>query len=337
MESNIIKIVGQIAGIGGLALGVLLIIFRDVLRQKIFPALSKEHAFRIIRLIIVFTFLIAVIGIAAWVYTLSLAQRNEKILPEIQQQSEIQSQSNSVIVFSQKFQILNLSQEISNAKKALRQKKNKAADKSVGNTTNTNDNSVSDAIKNHELYHSIDNSMATPMNCDNPPASACLNCFPVAYGRITGCNDFALIDAKIRGEEHYSINEEDWKNGIAAHSGDEIVAIIQINNGAADNATINPIAKNVLIQFEVDNEPKLLHFIEVKVKSDNTNNLEGRFKILTAENERLEIISNSGEIHDLFGNKLLSGINMGNNILNIGDLRNRWEDAIFISFIIKVI
>lgn len=72
MESSILKIAGQIAGIGGLALGVLLLIFRDVIRKNIFPTLTKEQAYRLIRLIVILAFAIAVFGILAWVYTSKL-------------------------------------------------------------------------------------------------------------------------------------------------------------------------------------------------------------------------------------------------------------------------
>ena len=64
-----LKLVGQIAGIGGLALGVLLLVFREVIRKSIFPMLAAEHAYKIIRLIVFLTFLIAAGGIAAWVVT----------------------------------------------------------------------------------------------------------------------------------------------------------------------------------------------------------------------------------------------------------------------------
>ena len=37
MDLNILKTLGQIAGIGGLALGVLLILFREVIRKRDLP------------------------------------------------------------------------------------------------------------------------------------------------------------------------------------------------------------------------------------------------------------------------------------------------------------
>jgi hypothetical protein len=68
MDTSVLQTVGQVAGIGGLALGVLLLIFREVIRKNIFPNLAQIQAFRIIRLLIVATFLIAALGVAAWAY-----------------------------------------------------------------------------------------------------------------------------------------------------------------------------------------------------------------------------------------------------------------------------
>jgi hypothetical protein len=56
----------KVAGIGGIALFVFLVIFRDVIKKKIFPRLSPDQAFKIILLILVLTFLIACVGISAW-------------------------------------------------------------------------------------------------------------------------------------------------------------------------------------------------------------------------------------------------------------------------------
>lgn len=62
---------GQIAGIGGLALGVLLLVFREVIRKNVFPSLTREQAYNILKLIIVLTFIVALVGIAAWVWSQS--------------------------------------------------------------------------------------------------------------------------------------------------------------------------------------------------------------------------------------------------------------------------
>jgi hypothetical protein len=68
VEADVLKTVGQIAGIGGLALGVLLIVFRDIVRKKIFPMLPPAEAYRLLRLITVAVWSVAIVGIIAWVY-----------------------------------------------------------------------------------------------------------------------------------------------------------------------------------------------------------------------------------------------------------------------------
>lgn len=68
MDATLLKTIGQVAGLGGIALGVLMLVFRDVIRRQIFPQLAKAQAYRLIRLIIVLTFAIAFSGLTAWVY-----------------------------------------------------------------------------------------------------------------------------------------------------------------------------------------------------------------------------------------------------------------------------
>lgn len=77
---NIIKIAGQIAGIGGLALGVFLLLFRELIIKKIFPNLTREHGYKILRLFMILTFMISVVGIIAWIssqYFKSLSINND--------------------------------------------------------------------------------------------------------------------------------------------------------------------------------------------------------------------------------------------------------------------
>lgn len=63
-----LQALGKIAGLGGIAFGALVLIFRDVIRRNIFPKLRQEHAYRLISLIVTLTFAIAGIGIGAYVY-----------------------------------------------------------------------------------------------------------------------------------------------------------------------------------------------------------------------------------------------------------------------------
>jgi hypothetical protein len=68
MDPALLEALGKAAGIGGLALGVFLVIFRNIIRKNIFPRLPAESAYRVIRLILVLTFLISALGIGAWIY-----------------------------------------------------------------------------------------------------------------------------------------------------------------------------------------------------------------------------------------------------------------------------
>lgn len=67
MDSEVLKVVGQVAGIGGVALGVFLLLFRDIIRLKIFPELPPAEAYRLLRLITIAVWSVAVIGIGAWI------------------------------------------------------------------------------------------------------------------------------------------------------------------------------------------------------------------------------------------------------------------------------
>lgn len=68
MDANILKILGQIAGIGGFSLGLVLLIYREIVRKQIFPQLAKHHAYKLLLVIIVLTWIVAMSGISAWVW-----------------------------------------------------------------------------------------------------------------------------------------------------------------------------------------------------------------------------------------------------------------------------
>jgi hypothetical protein len=74
MDLGLFKTLGQIAGIGGVALGVFLILFRELIRKSIFPTLEKDDAFRLLRLIAVLIWVVAIVGVASWVYVESRPQ-----------------------------------------------------------------------------------------------------------------------------------------------------------------------------------------------------------------------------------------------------------------------
>lgn len=65
-----LKIAGEIAGIGGICLVVLLVLFREVIRKNMFPKLTKKQAYRLMVTIIISVGIIALSGIIAWSYAL---------------------------------------------------------------------------------------------------------------------------------------------------------------------------------------------------------------------------------------------------------------------------
>lgn len=57
-----------VAGIGALGFAIFYLLCREVIRQKIFPNLTKQQAYQLIRLIIVLAFLVSMAGLIAWLY-----------------------------------------------------------------------------------------------------------------------------------------------------------------------------------------------------------------------------------------------------------------------------
>jgi len=68
MDAELLKTLGQVLGIGGLALGIFFLLFREVIRKSIFPTLKKDDAYRLLRLTSVLIWSVAVLGITAWVW-----------------------------------------------------------------------------------------------------------------------------------------------------------------------------------------------------------------------------------------------------------------------------
>ena len=65
---ELMETLGQIAGLGGIAIGSFLMMGRDILRKKIFPSLTKAQSFKILNTLILLTWSLSVIGLAGWIY-----------------------------------------------------------------------------------------------------------------------------------------------------------------------------------------------------------------------------------------------------------------------------
>lgn len=68
MNIEALESLGKIAGIAGISIGALVLIFGSVIRKNIFPGLTKEQGYAIIRMMIIGAGVLAVLGIAAWIY-----------------------------------------------------------------------------------------------------------------------------------------------------------------------------------------------------------------------------------------------------------------------------
>jgi hypothetical protein len=68
MESRLLGVLGKVAGLGGIALGVFLLLFQGVLQKQFLPqtGLNSAQAFAVILALMILTFGIAAIGVVAW-------------------------------------------------------------------------------------------------------------------------------------------------------------------------------------------------------------------------------------------------------------------------------
>lgn len=68
MDTELIKAFGQAAGIGGLALGVFLLIAKELIRKAIFSSLTKQQSSKVILILAFMAWTTALTGIGAWTY-----------------------------------------------------------------------------------------------------------------------------------------------------------------------------------------------------------------------------------------------------------------------------
>ena len=81
---DILEKLGKVAGIAGIAVGAIVLIFGGIIQKNIFPGMTKEQGFRVIRMMIVAASVLAVFGIGAWVYTEFQKNKTEKAASLIQ-------------------------------------------------------------------------------------------------------------------------------------------------------------------------------------------------------------------------------------------------------------
>ena len=69
LDVELLRVVGSVARIGGLGLGILFLLYQEVLRASILRRLTKQQAYRLLTLILLFVFLIALLALIAYVGT----------------------------------------------------------------------------------------------------------------------------------------------------------------------------------------------------------------------------------------------------------------------------
>lgn len=78
MEFDLLEKLGKIAGIAGITVGALVLIFGGIIQKNIFPKMDQKQGFRLIRTMIVAASIMAILGLAAWIYVETQKNAMEK-------------------------------------------------------------------------------------------------------------------------------------------------------------------------------------------------------------------------------------------------------------------
>ncbi len=76
LDSEVLQGFGQVAGIGGLGLGVFLYLFREIIRKNIFANLGKEYSYRLLRQISYLVWSVGIVGMLIWLYVETITQQD---------------------------------------------------------------------------------------------------------------------------------------------------------------------------------------------------------------------------------------------------------------------
>jgi hypothetical protein len=68
MSTDVFRSIGSTAGLAGLAIGMIVILFKEVIRKRIFPQLPTKQAYQLLRTILFLAWSIAIVGIGSWTY-----------------------------------------------------------------------------------------------------------------------------------------------------------------------------------------------------------------------------------------------------------------------------
>lgn len=68
MDTSLFETLGKYAGLAGISVGVVLVIFRQLLKLQIFSKLVSDQTYKLLQQLMYLTFAIGVIGIGAWAF-----------------------------------------------------------------------------------------------------------------------------------------------------------------------------------------------------------------------------------------------------------------------------
>ena len=78
MDAQIFRILGGIAGLAGLAVGMILLLYREIVRKNIFPTLTRTDSYRLLRMVAILSWSVAIFGILGWVWSTATLHRSEQ-------------------------------------------------------------------------------------------------------------------------------------------------------------------------------------------------------------------------------------------------------------------
>lgn len=171
------------------------------------------------------------------------------------------------------------------------------------------------------------------------PEKAELNTqFPYTHtAPAESCSMYHALDVgKIN--QGYSLNEEDWKNGMQVSPNEEFYALIYITNVAPNNLPdAKYIAQNVKVQVEIDKNIGTDHWIKVNFSGDNTNIVAEQVPIFTESDSFLEIVPNSGILYDYLGQMISKkSFTLGETPVYLGNIPPGFQTDLQIRFKVRV-
>ncbi len=66
MTTESLRILAEVSGIGGVALGVILLVFREIIRRNDPAKLGKANTFKLLKIMVIAVWSVGLCGIAAW-------------------------------------------------------------------------------------------------------------------------------------------------------------------------------------------------------------------------------------------------------------------------------